>query len=70
MTACLIAMGLDPLDLGLEVRNACRKLVLRIGIKVFLRQQAGGIALGSGKIFVHVSGKIGRTRLAVNRANS
>ena len=57
----------DPRDLGFKQRDPRHQLVLRIGVEIFLRQLAGGVAAHAGKIVVvHGSGASQRAPLAVN----
>ena len=51
----LVAVGLDPGDLGLEQDNAFCQFVLRIGIKALPGQLASGIAARTGQIIIHRS---------------
>ncbi len=70
MRRYFIAVRRDPRNLRFKLRNALAQFVLRIGIKAFLRQRAGGIAFGPRQIIVHYGLRIGRGGLAVNRVSS
>ena len=49
----LVAVRLDPGDLGFEQFDAFRQFGQRIGIKAFLRQRGSGVTLWPRKVFVH-----------------
>ena len=65
----LVAVGLDPGNFGFEQGDPFSQFTLRIGIKVFLRQQAGGISTHARQIIVHLGASFGRRALAVNRSS-
>ncbi len=60
-------MGANPVDFRFQQDNPLVQFGLGIGIKDFLRQQAGGIACGPGQKVIHQGDRIGRSALAVNR---
>ncbi len=46
-------VGLDAGDLSFKQGDPIGKLILRIGVKQFLRKQAGGITFRAGQVFIH-----------------
>ena len=68
MAAGTVAMGLDPGNLCFEQGDPLGQLVLRITVKAFAGQLAGGIAGQTGSvIIVHRIDRFTLRALAVNR---
>lgn len=68
MAAGPFAVGLDPGNLGFEQGDPLGQLVLRIAVKAFTGQEAGGIAGQTGPvIIVHRLDRFTLRALAVNR---
>lgn len=68
MRGCLIAMGSDPGDLGLEQADALGQIVLRIAVQALAGELARGAkglpggAARKGKFVVHCNATLGALR--------